>query len=227
MAQPEQSLCKAMSPSNRRQRGYTLAELVSVVFIIGLVMTPIALIMGPLVNSQNRTQAKVDTVQGAAMALYRIERDLRNTNLGSIYECSTAAAPVCTVPASTLSSTGALVIVSAYRNGTGQFVTQSSSGKPYWQGADVYWVDTNGVLNFAFDVPALYTQGNLLSAADARTAVAHVLATGGAGIAQPVEQMSIAVPNVGHKVSFQLKIQSTIGTAINETTFQTDLETRN
>jgi len=216
-----------MSPSDRWQRGYTIAELVCVVFIVGLVMTPIALIMGPLMNAQNRTQAKVDTVQGAAVALYRIERDLRNTNLGSIYACTTTGAPICAVPASTLGSTDALVIVSAYRNGTGQFITQSSSGKPYWQGADIYWVDANGVLNFAFVVPALYTQGNLLSAADARTAVADVLTTGGTGIAQPVEQMSIAVPNVGHKVSFQLKIQSTIGTAINETTYQTDLETRN
>ena len=200
----------------------------SVMFSMGLVLGAIALIIGPLLASQNRTQAKVDTVQAAAMALYRVERDLRNTNLGSIYSCTTGAVPTCATPSPALTSTTAIVIATAYHSGTGQFQL-NSSGKPNWQGADVYWVDAAGDLVFAFDAPTStgYSQGNLLSAADAQAAVVDATTNGGKQLARWVQQMSIAVPGNGHQLSFQLQTRSTVGAASNDTTYRTDLETRN
>jgi len=200
----------------------------SVVFIIGLVMTGVALIMGPLLGAQSRTQAKVDTVQAASAALYRVERDLRNTNSSSIYACTVGGTPTCVAPSAALTSTNAIVLVSAYNNGTGQFQTLTSSGKPYWQGATVYWVDSAGTLTYAFDTPisTSYTKGSLLSPLDAQAAVTDVTGSGGTQLARPVELMSIAVPS-SHQVTFQLQINSTEGAATNETTYQTDLETRN
>jgi len=200
----------------------------SVVFIIGLVMTAVALVMGPLLGAQSRTQAKVDTVQAASAALYRVERDLRNTNSGSVYACTTGASPTCAPASTILTSTNAIVLVSAYSNGTGQFQTLTSSGKPYWQGATVYWVDANGTLTYAFDTPisTSYTRGSLLSSLDAQAAVTDVTSGGGTQLARPVELMSIAIPN-SHQVTFQLQVKSSEGAATNETTYQTDLETRN
>ena len=204
--------------------------MLSVAFVMGLVMTAVALAIGPLVNAQNRTQAKVDTVQAVAMALYRVERDLRSTKSDSVWACTTSGTPTCTAPTASLGATDAIVIATAYANGTGQFQVDSSNGKPNWQGAAVYWVDSSGYLNFAFDFPTAsgYSTGNLLSAADARVAVSDVLAAGGKQLAQPIEQMSIAVPpSTANKVSFQLQTTATEGASSNELTLQTDLETRN
>ena len=79
--------------------------MLSTIFVLGLIMSAIAFIIGPLLRSQDQTQAKVDTVQAAAMALYRVQRDLRNTDIGSVYACTTGASPACATPGPTLSST--------------------------------------------------------------------------------------------------------------------------
>jgi len=216
-----------MSRSDRRPRGFTIADLVAVVFISGFAITAIS-VMGPPPGSQDRIVAKVDAVQAVSGALHQIERDLRNTDLASVYACTISVTPTCSAPTTDLSTTSAIVIVSAYNNGTGKLV-QTLTGKPGWQGADVYWVDPSGTLRFAFDTPTstLYTRGDLLSVSDAKAAVADALVRGGAQLAGPVEHMSIAVPNIGHQVSFRLKIKTNDGAATNETIFQTDLETRN
>jgi hypothetical protein len=216
-----------MSRSDFRQGGFTIADLAAIVVISGFAIAAIS-IMGPPPSSNERMDVKLDAVQAAAVALSRIERDLRNTDLGSVYACTISATPTCAAPTTALSSTPALVIVSAYNNGTGKFV-QSFTGKPGWQGADVYWVDPDGTLRFAFDTPAstLYIRGDLLSISDAKAAVVDALGSGGAQLASPVERMSIAVPNIGHQVSFQLKIKSNTGAATSETIFRTDLVTRN
>ena len=213
--------------SNCPQRGYTVAELLSVVFVLALITTAIALIMGPLLRSQSQTQAKVDTVQAADMALYRIERDLRNTDSGSIYACTTGASPTCTTPPTTLTATSAIVMPSAYHSGTGQFQLQAASGSPKWQGATVYWVDSKGNIDVAFDTPVGYVQGSTLSASDAANAVKDVTASGGMQLARFVEQLSLAVPGVGNRVDFQLQAKSTVNGALNETTYHTHVETRN
>jgi len=216
-----------MSRSRSRQRGFTLAEVLSVLFILGLVTSFVALIVGPLLRSQSQTQAKVDTVQAAAMALYRIERDLRNTTIFYIYTCSTGSAPVCSAAPATLTTTNAVVMSTAYQSGTGQFQFSTSTGKPTWQGAAVYWIDASRNLNYAFDQPAGWTLGTTINGPQAQQAITDVTASGGMQLARFVQQMSLSVPNNGHQVSFQMQAQSTVGSASNETTYQTDLETRN
>jgi len=219
----------SLLPSSRPQRGYTIAELLSVIFVLALITTVVALIIGPLMRSQSQTQAKVDTVQAADMALYRIERDLRNTDSGLIYVCTTGASPACSTPATTLTATSAIVMPSAYKSGTGQFQLQTSSGAPKWQGATVYWVDSKGNLNVAFDPPPGYIQGSTLSASDAANAMKDVTASGGMQLARFVEQLYLAVPGGvnQNQVDFQLQAKSTVNGALNETTYHTHVETRN
>ena len=214
--------------SSGAQRGYSVAELLSVIFILALITSAVALIIGPLMRSQSQTQAKVDTVQAADMALYRIERDLRNTDSRFIYSCTTGASPVCATPAPTLAVTSAIVLPSAYQSGTGKFQLKAS-GTPNWQGATVYWVDSKGYIDFAFDPPAGYLKGNALNSSDAANAVKDVTTAGGMQLARFVQQLSLAVPGVGYgnRVELQLRAQSTVNGAINETTYQTHVETRN
>src|SRR5579863_3675035 len=104
-----------MSRNSARRRGYTIVEVLSVTVVLGLVMTIIAAIIGPLLRSQNQTQAKVDTVQAAAIALYRVQRDLRNTSWSSVWACTTTGTPTCTQP-TTSTATQALVVLTAYQS---------------------------------------------------------------------------------------------------------------
>lgn len=215
-----------MSRSSATQRGSTIPELLTTIFVLGLIMSTVALFLASLLRSQNQTQAKVDTVGAAATALYRVERDIRDATVGSIWSCTTGGSPACALPATALTATTAIVLPTAYQSGTGQFQL-TASGTPKWQGAVVYWVDATGDLEVAFDKPGTYTVGNTLSRPDAQNAVRDVTANGGLHLARSIQQLSLAVPGVGHKVSFQMQAQSTVGSASNETTYQTDLETRN
>lgn len=213
-----------MSRSSYRRRGYTLVELLSITVVIGLVLTLIAAIIGPLLRSQNQTQAKVDTVQAAAMALYRLERDLRNSELTSVYACTTSGTPACTQPTA-LTPTSAIVVATAYQQGTGQFQFDQTTGKPNWQGATVYWVDSSGNLKVAFDSGGS-TPGSPVNATQAAQAVTDVLSNG-TTIARFVEQMSVEIPATGNVLSLELQAQSSVSGALNETTYQTNIEPRN
>ena len=207
--------------------------MLSTIVVLGLIMSAVAFVIGPLLRSQSQTQAKTDTVQAAAMALYRLQRDVRNSTFDKIYTCTTGALPACTSPLTTLTPTSAIVITSAYDNGTGQFQLVPSGAKvgaPMWQGATVYWVDSVGNLEVGFDTPSAsgYVKGNPLTPLQAAAAVTDVTAQGGTQLARFVEQLSIGVdPLIQHRVSLQLQAQSTVGGASNETTYRTDLETRN
>lgn len=222
----EPSRCKALS-RNSAQRGTTLAELLSVVAILGLIMSSVAFVIGPLLRSQSHTQAKVDTVQAAAMALYRIERDLRNSSADQIFVCTTGATPSCTAPTSTPATAQAVVVASAFASGKGAFQLLST-GLPDWQGATVYWVDAVGDLEVAFDAgPGTFHAGQPLTASEAQAAVTDVATSGGMQLARFVETLSLGAPASGHEVTFQLQAKSTVNGADNETTYTTDVETRN
>jgi len=199
----------------------------TVIVILGLMMSAVSLFLGPVLRSQNQVQAKTDTIQAAAVAFYRVERDIRNTTVGSVWSCTTDVSPICTIPTTALTATGAIVMPTAYQGGTGPFQLIAANGKPNWQGATVYWIDAAGNLVVGFSRPGGYTVGNTLSAADAQNAVTNVMTAGGMHLARVIGQISLAVPGLGHKISFQMQAQSTVGSATNETTYQTDLESRN
>ncbi len=210
------------------QRGTSVAELLSVIAIMALIMSSVALIIGPLLHSQDHTQAKTDTVQAAAMALYRMERDLRNSSVDQIFVCTTGATPSCSLPPTAVTVTQAIVAASAFKGGTGGFQLQPNN-YPSWQGATVYWVDALGNLDVAFDpAPGTFTAPGPLNLSEAQTAVSDVTAAGGMQIARFIQTLSLGVPaGSEHEVTLQLEAQSTVNGAANETTYRTNVETRN
>ena len=208
----------------------TIAELLSVTAVLGLLVSSVAFIIGPLLRSQSHTQAKVDTVQAAAMALYRLERDLRTSSVDQIFACTTSAIPVCTSSSSLPAApapTQAIVIGTAFQNGTGAFQL-ATTGLPDWQGATVYWIDALGNLVVAFDPSPLGSKGSALPLSQAGSAVTDVTSRGGMQLARFVEKLSLgAPPGSEHVITLQLQAQSTVNTAVNETTYETDVEARN
>jgi len=193
---------------------------------MALIMSAVALVIGPLMRSQSQTQAKVDTVQAADMALYRMERDLRNAGSSQVWACTTGATPNCQPPTATVTTTSAIVLASAYLNGTGPFQLLST-GKPKWQGATVYWVDAAGNLDVAFNSPATFIKGSNMSNLQAAQAVTNVQAAGGMQLARFVETLAIAESAGSPELTLQMQAQSTVNGALNETTYLTEVHARN
>jgi prepilin-type N-terminal cleavage/methylation domain-containing protein len=127
-----------------RQRGVTLAELMTVMVIFGLISTVVAAVIGPMLRAPNQEQAKVDTIQAVAKALYLMQRDVRQTTKGGVYYCTNVVPTTCTAPAvgATPAPAQTLVITSP-RIGPSGALNISSSGAALQQGYNVYWLQQN------------------------------------------------------------------------------------
>jgi Tfp pilus assembly protein PilW len=223
-----------MSRCDRVQRGNTVPELLTVLVIMSLIMTMLVAVFAPLMRSQSHSQAKLDTVQSAAAALYRLQRNLRQTDYLNVWACTTGSTASCSQP-TTFGSTAAIAFPTAYANGVGQFQLQTSgpsAGQPSWQGVMVYWVDGNGDLNWAFDTPAGATWPGSTSAVSASVAAQAVsdATTGtvtGTEIAQNIQQLLVAIdPTKTNIVALEMQAQSTENGAVNETTYRSDVLAR-
>jgi type II secretory pathway pseudopilin PulG len=204
----------------------------TVMVIVGLLMTMIVAIILPMMRSQNRTQAKLDTVQSAAVALYRLQRDLRQTYYDGTWACTIGSSASCSQP-TTFGTTTAIAFPTAYKNGIGQFQLQtgvSTAGQPNWQGVMVYWIDSAGDLRWAFDpTPTGFTDEHVNSTtaakavADATTGVVT-----GTEIAANVQQLAVAIdltkPNM---ISLKMQAQSTENGSVNKTNYRSDVLARN
>jgi hypothetical protein len=200
-----------------------------VVFVLGLLMSLMAAIIAPLMRSQARSLAKLDTVQSAAAALYRMQRDMRQTYYLSAFACTTGSSATCSRPTTLSNATTAIAFPTAYQNGNGQFQTQPS-GYPAWSGFMVYWIDAAGDLNWAYDpsptgfVPNSHAQ--TAASAAAAVAAATTGAVSGTEIAQNVQQLELAIPGATNVISFQMQAQSTENGSVNETTYRSDILAR-
>jgi prepilin-type N-terminal cleavage/methylation domain-containing protein len=221
-----------MSRIRRARRGFTLAEMLSVMFVLALLMTLLVGVIGPLMRSESQSQAKLNTLLTPAQALYRIQRDLRQTYYLSTWSCTTGASATCSHP-TTFGTSTAIAFPTAYANGTGQFQLQtlSNAGKANWQGVMVYWINSAGDLSWAFDDPSGFSTGsNSVSSGVAAQAV--IDATTGVvsseEIATSFGQLAVVVnansPNI---ISLQIQAQSTVNDSTNETTYRSDVLTRN
>jgi type II secretory pathway pseudopilin PulG len=202
----------------------------TVIVVLGLLMTMIAAVFAPMMRAQNRTQAKLDTVQSASSALYRIQRELRQTYYASTWACTTGASASCSQP-TTFGSTKAIAFPTAYQNGNGQFQLQSSGSAPHpnWQGVMVYWIDSAGNLGWAFDSAGFVTGSNGLSSTAAALAV--VAATTGVvadtKIAVNVQQLAVAIdPSQPNMIWLKMQAQSTENGSVNETTYLSNMLAR-
>jgi len=206
--------------------------MLTVMVIVGLLMTMLVATITPLMRSQNRTQAKLDTVQSAAVALYRIQRDLRQTYYDGTWACTTGSSPSCSQP-TTFGTTTAIVFPTAYKNGINQFQLQktgSTPGQPNWQGVMVYWIDSAGDLRWAFDSNATGFTDEHVTSTTAAKAVADAT-TGvvtGTEIAANIQQLVVAIdlakPNI---ISLKMQAQSTENGSVNKTTYRSDVLARN
>lgn len=162
----------------RNLRGFTISELLITLVIMGLVSGFVALIFGPLLSAPGKHQAKVDTIQSAARALYRMQRDIRMTNEFGVFSCQNdSSAPACATPSTTLTASPVVAVITPLLSGNGAEQLDSTSGGPTWTGYQVYWINSSNQLMYSFGSTSGLSSGidHPESAASANAAVIAAL----------------------------------------------------
>ncbi|HXM18973.1 MAG TPA: prepilin-type N-terminal cleavage/methylation domain-containing protein [Candidatus Tumulicola sp.] len=221
---------RTSSRRNKYSRAFSLAELLTVIVIFGLLSTLGTLVIAPLMSQPNRQQAKVDTIQAATRTMYRIERDLRMTSPSAVYACTYPAPSTCTSP-SVMTSTAVLVIATPRVNGNGQPKWDPTNGQPVWQGFNVYWLaaDPNDATktNLMFKYTTATIQPGTFTGADNSSVNTAISATDAELLATGVTDLQTYMDSTNSIVGFKFKAQATDGGHTNETTLQSNVNTRN
>jgi len=126
----------------RSRRGFSLAEVLTVFVIVGLMLSAVAFAIPLFLNGPREAQSQVDEVESTALALYKMQQDTRPSNIGGVFACNTFPIPTCSQPApqSPMPTFQSIVVLTA-DDVNGQF--QLSGGRPQWQGFVVYWLTPN------------------------------------------------------------------------------------
>jgi prepilin-type N-terminal cleavage/methylation domain-containing protein len=210
------------------RRGYTIAELLVVLVIMGFVSSFVALIVGPLFSAVNSQAAKVDTIQAAEKSFYRIQRDLHQSNMNGVYVCTYPAPTTCSAPSSALSGATVIAIITPKANGSGQLAWDNSQGQPQWTGFNVYWLapDANGVstLYYKFADP---TSGASTSVSSADAAVNIALGATPQALATSVTALQIDQTSTTNSIGLKMFATGSEGRSTNATSFESDTLTRN
>lgn len=229
---------------NRRQRGTTIAEVLTVTVILGMLLSAMVVIVPLLVRAPNQMQGQVDEVNTAAIALYKIRRDFSEGDAKGVMQCSTTPVVSCSTPGAGMSSVQALVVATA-ENASGAFQIDTN-GNPLWQGFYVYWLVPNST-GTAFDLmrawqpapgypttPVIYSPTSPGGApVSVTSAIVGGVVTSALGITPPpvlsnyIASMSLGDTPATSTIQFQLVAGTTGGVDQTHTNFQSNTYARN
>jgi hypothetical protein len=218
-----------------RQRGTTLLEVMTAALIAAMVMTMSVAIFRPAVTVSDAERVRTALVQSMDSALYRIQRDIRQSDPNGIFVCS-GSPPTSCVLASSLQSvthTQYLAILTARAGGGGE-MAWDSSGRPAWTGFQIYWLDANAdnssqLLRYAF-APATIQPGinPVILNADVVTALGSAMTSPSAEtVAESVDDIQTFVNVTRDSVAVRLGSAAAVDAASDSTTVQSDAYARN
>ena len=213
----------------RSGRGFTLNELLVAMAVMALFLGVAYAALLPVITYLSPAQAKINTQQNAVPLLYKLQREVRQSDYRSIF-VGTGASP----PPATLTSETTLAVATA-KSGTnggacypgGDFITVPGSGQPYWQGFDVFMLQ-NAALKCVYETLTGGQQTTFPTSAQAAAAI-----TAASGVANPavfgnaVLDIKIAADPTAFVTDFQVKAVSTVHGVSNATTYTVDILTRN
>ena len=206
----------------RAARGFTLAETIVAIFIIGLMFSALAALAGPIINAPAATSAKSDTIMSAAYGLDTIERDIRQSDYVGIWACTKAVTVTCSQPTSSTVSPYVAVLTAYDSNG---LFTSDSSG-PTWQAFVVYSQPTGSTIIYRTYETWGLPHGTYQDGAVAAVTAASALPSGTTVAIPTAQSMSIAI-NQSNQIGLQLLAASSSGTASNSTLYSTTILARN
>ncbi|MBV8340488.1 MAG: hypothetical protein JO343_11125 [Candidatus Eremiobacteraeota bacterium] len=227
-----------------KQRGSSIAEVLTVTVIIGMLLSAMVVIVPLLIRAPGQMQGQVDDVNTAAIALYKIRRDFSEGDAKGVMSCTTAPVVSCLTPGAGMTSVQALVVATA-ENGSGAFQIDSN-GNPNWQGFYIYWLVPNSA-GTSFDLmrawepapgypgpTAIYSPtapgGSPVSVTNA---IVQPLVTAALALSPPpvltnyISQMSLGDTSSTSTIQFQLVAGTTGGADQTHTTFQSNTYARN
>ena len=201
------------SRSARLARGFTIAELLTVTVLFGLLLTTIAAVIPAVLRSPSQMQAQVDEVDAGALALYKVQRDARQGDVNGVFNCTTSPTVICTQQIGSVPmNTQAIAI--AGDNGSSQFVYQNGqhAGETKWQGYVVYWLAPSAAgigmdLMRTFEPYAIGFSNGLpvFVSADATTCVALAVLQPSPSVAAPdVRQLLASVTPANGMIALQM-----------------------
>lgn len=224
-------------------RGFTFAEA-----LVGVVMLTIFLVIAyvslrPVIAYLGAAQAKTDTEGNAVALLFKLERDLHESDARSVFYDSSGAQPLPTPPAAPVSVTMfAVATAEAGTNGgacypPGAFQLEDN-GAPKWQGFKVF-IRTGQQINCVFEnesMSACPTDLPCQSAANSAITSAKLVS----GANQPFYGTGLLDLKIGaaggqagvntgiiQYVNLQIQALSTVDGRTNVTSYTDELQTRN
>jgi len=219
---------------NRTNRAFTLAELLVAIAILFLFFGIAYSALLPVLTFLSPAQAKINTQQNAVPLLYKLQREVRQSDYRAVFAVvSGTTKPIQQVTSLTDVRTFAVASAKTGAAGSGcypggRFVTVPGFGTPYWQGFDVFILQ-NAALKCIYEplaTPQIYYS-------NIQTSDAHTAITAAQGVTNPpvfgnavldVKLNSDATPFI---VDFQIKAVSTVNARTNATTYTEDVLTRN
>lgn len=216
-------------------RGFSIPEVLTVSGIAGLVAVLIVVLTGPMLSASNAELASLHQIQMMDTTLYRLQREIRQSDPNGIFTCSLSSGQMSCALASNLSAPADisyLAILTARSAGTGQ-TTWDGSGRPAWTGFNVYWLAADGhgtntlLYNFG---PANVPAGPnpvLLNSVVAAAVAQAVAAPGATMVAEHVQRVQTMVDVTHDHVTLHLAGLATYGSATSELSTQGDVYARN
>lgn len=218
----------------RLARGFTLMELIVAVAVLALFFGIAFAVLLPVLAYLDPAQAKINTQQNAVPLLYKLQREVRESDYRVIFPVvSGSPEPLTLVTSLTDVQTFAVATAKSGAAGApcspgGDFQTVPGSGTPYWQGLDVFTLQ-NAALKCVYEPLASGAQqlyrniplGDVSSAITAAGAVTNPPVFGNA-----VLDIKLQQDPTPYVVDFQIKAVSTVNGRSNATTYTEDILTR-
>jgi prepilin-type N-terminal cleavage/methylation domain-containing protein len=220
---------------NGQERGFTLTELLVAIAILLLFFGVAYSALLPVLTYLSPAQAKINTQQNAVPLLYKLQREVRQSDYRAIYALvGSTATPIGSISSFTDVTTFA---IASAKNGAagsgcypgGAFQTVPGFGTAFWQGFDVFMLQ-NAALKCVYEpmTPAekyatYITASQAQAAITAAQAIASPPVFGNAVLDVKMNSDSVS-PYI---VDFQIKAVSTVNGRSNATTYTDDILTRN
>jgi hypothetical protein len=216
-------------------RGISVVEILIASTIAGMTIALIAGLCKPMLAAQHSEAASLAEIQVIDSTLYRLQRDVRQSDPNGIFVCSNQGNAVACNLASNLTvptDAPALAILTAQVGGTGP-TRWDATGRPSWCGFNVYWLTADGhgtnTLYFGFGSANVNVGADpSLLNADAAAAVTQAMAaTDALTVAHDVLSLQSMVDITRDRVALRLVGQTSSGGSTNELSVQGDAYARN
>jgi prepilin-type N-terminal cleavage/methylation domain-containing protein len=227
-----------------KQRGFSIAEVLTVTVILGILTSALTVVVPEMLHAPLQMQSQVDQVNTAALALYKIRRDLSEADTSGVMGCTITPVVSCNALGNGLTPEQAVAVVTAenppgtFNVNTADNASGNNIGYPAWQGFYIYWLvpDQSGQaydLMRAYEVsPSTITATNGVPN-NINAAMVNPLVTAAMAISPPptltnyIEQIEVGDNPGSSIINFELIAGTFSGGNITQTDFQGDTYARN